>query len=136
MTPKYTVSFDLESNPVHIRQLRTDFETLFLIIGAFFLVVGTPILLMVDAIPGIVFIVIGLGFIVPVVLGYIKFMASVKKNHSIFFEPVKTKISNETGLKISHANIAEMWMEDAVKTRGHRFRAQARKGKSFEVVIY
>lgn len=136
MKPKYLLPITLEKNPFLVRTAQTDFEKLSLIVGSVFFAIGAGLFLFSDKIIGLVFIGIAFAGFAYSLVGFLSYLNAVKKNKEILFDPVKNLVSEKAGLKISNRHIAYMWMEGSTKTAGHRFSAQARKGKEFNVAIY
>lgn len=136
MRPEFLIPVKLEEYPSNIKVRMDERQFLFLMAGLVFAALGTFIVIIDALIPGLVFIALGAFGILYTVAGLIQFSSSVKANKTNFFLHIREKVSTETGVKISNAQLAKMWIDGKTKIGGYEVYVQGRTGKLFSIGIY
>jgi len=130
------VKLVLPSLPTPFKVPLTELEQLSLWIGTVLTGIGAGLFLINHPVWAIAFGGVGLLILSGGIIGYLKFLAGVRKNKADFFDFIRENVEKETGVRMKNSTIALMWMEGPVKSKGHKFFAESRKGKEFTVKVY
>lgn len=130
------VKLELPSLPTPFKIPLTELEQLAIWIGMVFAGIGGGLLALNHPTWAIAFGAIGVIILGYAVIGYLSFLAGVRKNKADFFDYIRTNVEQQTGIRMKNSTIALMWMEGPVKSKGHKFFAESRKGKEFTVKVY
>lgn len=127
----------LEEQPQGIRTLLSPVDLILAALGAVLVISGIGVWLGNQG-PAPTFSLAGIGLALLIYVGInlLKFAASVSRNRSILFDPVRNAVMEKRQVKLTNAQIALMWCHEQVFTPQHRMRFEARQGPKFKVGIY
>lgn len=137
MRPEHLIPVTLKEYPRSIRVRLDERETLSLMAGAILMMLGGFFMTLGGGlIVGAVFGGLGAISFIYGLVGLFSYMASVKKHRDSFYEPVRSEVKEKTGVEISNAQLARMWMDGNAKVGKYKAYAQGRQGKFFYVGLY
>lgn len=136
MRPEFLIPVQLETYPNNIKVKMDERQSLSLLVGTVFIALGIFFFIINAIGAGAVFAGLGAIAVIYTLIGVIQYNASVKANKDDFFLLVRNKVSAASGVEISNAQLAKMWVDGKTKIGGYEVYAQGRQGKFFSVGIY
>lgn len=135
--PDNRIDIKLEDQPTGIRILLPIIDQILLALGSVLVISGIGVWLGNQG-PGPSFSLAGIGLALLIYVGVnvALFAASVSKNKSILFEPVRNAVIEQRQIKLTNPQIALMWSHEQVISGPHRMRFEHRQGPKFKVGIY